>query len=267
MSASIPETGQLDWEHFEQQVNARTKLVAVGAASNAIGTISDVRRAADLAHSVGALAFVDAVHYAPHTLVDVRALECDFLACSSYKFYGPHTGILFGRHELLAKVDFPKLIPAPDEAPDRVETGTQSFESMAGAAAAVDFLASLGHGATRRAKLESAFGELHRRGSELFARMWTGLQEIPGVRTFGPAPGAARTPTIAFTVQGHTAAQVARALVRQGVFASDGHFYAMTVIDRLGLAPHGVLRAGCACYTTEEEVDRLLAGVRALVQG
>ena len=139
----IPETGQLDWDHFAQQLNARTKLVAIGAASNALGTINDVRRAAEMAHSLGARIFVDAVHYAPHELVDVRELDCDFLSCSAYKFYGPHIGVLYGRHELLASIDFPKLLPSPDTPPERAETGTQNHEGIAGAAAAVDFLASL----------------------------------------------------------------------------------------------------------------------------
>ena len=260
----ISETGQLDWEHFAQQISSRTKLVAIGAASNAIGTITTVRRAADMAHAVGAQVFVDAVHYAPHELVDVSALDCDFLACSAYKFYGPHIGILYGRHELLAQVDFPKLLPAPNYAPDRAETGTQNFEGINGAAAAVDFLSSFGSGATRRERLRSSFAALHARGVKLVTQLWRGLAEIDGVRTFGPPPEAPRTPTVAFTVAGHSASNVARQLAARGVFVSDGDFYAMTAIDRLGQSQHGVVRVGCACYTTGEEVDRLLKGVRAI---
>ncbi len=260
----IPETGQLDWDHFGQQITARTKLVAIGAASNAIGTITKVRRAAEMAHAVGALVFVDAVHYAPHQLVDVRALDCDFLACSSYKFYGPHLGILYGRHRLLASFDFPKLIPAPDNAPDRVETGTQNFEGMNGAAAAVNFLAGLGHGATRREHLQSSFAELHERGAVLVRQLWNGLNEIKGVRTYGPTPDEPRTPTVSFTVEGHSAMEVARQLATCGVFVSDGHFYAMTAVERLGQSQHGVVRAGCACYTSADEVDRLIRGVREI---
>ena len=263
----IPETGQLDWEHFAAQLNSRTKLVAVGAASNAIGTITNIRRAADMAHAAGAQVFVDAVHYAPHELVDVRALDCDFLACSAYKFYGPHIGVLFGRHQLLAELDFPKLLPAPDYAPDRAETGTQNFEGMNGAAAAVDFLASFGDGASRRERLASTFARLHSRGSRLVRHLWEGLAEIDGVRTFGPPPDAPRTPTVAFTVPGHSASDVARQLAARGVFVSDGHFYAMTAIERLGQSQHGVVRAGCACYTTVEEVERLLEGVRVIAKG
>ena len=124
LARMIPATGQLDWDHFAQQINARTRLVAIGAASNALGTITEVRRAAAMAHAVGAQIFVDAVHYAPHALIDVREMDCDFLSCSAYKFYGPHIGILYGKRYLLSALDFPKLIPAPDTAPERAETGT-----------------------------------------------------------------------------------------------------------------------------------------------
>jgi cysteine desulfurase family protein (TIGR01976 family) len=262
LAKMIPETGQLDWDDFARQINRQTRLVAIGAASNAIGTITNVQRAADLAHAVGAQVFVDAVHYAPHQLVDVRALDCDFLACSAYKFYGPHIGILFGRDELLAAVDFPKLIPAPDEVPDRVETGTPNFEGMAGAAAAVNFLSGFGTGTTRRERLQTAFREFHERGSELIIRLWNGLSNIEGVRLFGPPPEAPRTPTLAFAIRQLPSTNVARQLAERGVFVSDGDFYAMTVIERLGQSQQGVVRAGCACYTTEKEVDRLLEGVR-----
>lgn len=262
----IPETGQLDWENFGRQVNGRTKLIAIGAASNALGTITDVRRAAEMAHAAGAQIFVDAVHYAPHQLVDVREMDCDFLACSSYKFYGPHIGILYGRNELLEAVDFPKLIPSPDEAPERAETGTPNFEGMAGAAAAVEFLASLGRGVTRRERLSLAFGALHSRALQLITHLWNGLSELDGVRIYGPQPDAPRTPTMAFTVDGVSSTEVSKRLVEHGVFASNGDFYARTVVERLGLTSAGLLRAGCACYTTGEEIERLLEGVRAIAR-
>jgi cysteine desulfurase family protein (TIGR01976 family) len=197
-----PTTGTLDWDDFERYVNNRTKLVAVGAASNALGTINDVTRVTELAHSVGAYAFVDAVHFVPHHLSDVRSIGCDFLICSAYKFYGPHIGVLWCRRELLESLPFAKLQPAPDNAPDRAETGTQSHESIAGAAAAVDFPSS----------------------------------------------------------------QAARRLAERGVFVSHGDFYAATVIERLGLGVEGLVRAGCACYTSAEEIDRLVKGVRDIAQ-
>ncbi len=260
----IPETGQLDWENFAAQLNERTKLIAIGAASNALGTITDVRRAGQLAHEAGAQIFVDAVHSAPHALVDVRELDCDFLSCSAYKFYGPHIGVLYGKHDLLTAIDFPKLQPSLDTAPERAETGTQNHEGMAGAAAAVDFLASLGAGADRRARLQNVFAGLHTRGQQLLARLWNGLAKMDNVQLFGPPPDKPRTPTIAFTVAGRSAEEVAEQLGAQGVFVSHGDFYATTAIERLGQSRDGVVRAGCACYTSEEEIDRLLAGVAEL---
>jgi cysteine desulfurase family protein (TIGR01976 family) len=264
LAKMIPKTGQLDWDDFSAQLNARTKLVAIGAASNALGTINDIRRASDLAHSVGAQIFVDAVHYAPHGLIDVHEWNCDFLACSAYKFYGPHIGILYGRHDLLSSLDFPKLTPAPDSAPERGETGTQNHEGIAGTAAAVDFVAALAPGATRRERLDLAFRELQEQSESTVSQMWHGLEKIERVRLYGPQPGGARTPTVAFTVNGLASVEVARRLADRGLFLSHGDFYAMTVVERLGLSPNGLVRAGCACYTTPEEVDRLLAAVRAL---
>ncbi|HET6842001.1 MAG TPA: cysteine desulfurase-like protein, partial [Candidatus Angelobacter sp.] len=246
MVKMIPETGELNWDDFSRQLTERTKLVAICAASNALGTINNVRRAGEMAHSSGAKIFVDAVHHAPHELIDVRDWNCDFLACSAYKFYGPHIGILYGRHDLLDSLDFPKLAPAPDSAPERAETGTQNHEGIAGAAAAVNFLASLASGPTRRERLHAAFQELHERGEALITQLWNGLREIRHVRVYGPPSRTPRTPTIAFTVDDVPAIEVAEKLVERGVFLSHGDFYAMTVVERLGQMPHGLVRAGCA---------------------
>ena len=267
MAKMVPETGRLDLDDFGRHLNSRTKLVAIGAASNALGTITDVRRAADMAHAVDAQVFVDAVHYAPHQLVDVREMDCDFLSCSAYKFYGPHIGVLYGRRDLLAALDFPKLLPAPDAPPERAETGTQNHEGIAGAAAAVDFLASLAPRETRRASLDAAFSKLHERGNELVRQLWNGLSEIEGVDLFGPSPGEPRTPTIAFTVAGVSSTDVARRLADRALFVSNGDFYAATVVERLGLRSDGLVRAGCACYTDGEEIERLIGGVRRIAQG
>ncbi len=257
-----PETGQLDWPALERALGPRTRLLAIGGASNALGTVNDVAAAARLARSVGALTFMDAVHYAPHALADVQVLGVDFLACSAYKFYGPHVGILWGRGELLEALDVPKLEPAPSRIPDKLETGTQNHEGIAGVRAAVDFFASLAPaGGSRRERLGAAFGVLHRRGEELLRRLWDGLARTPGVRCFGPPPGQPRTPTVAFAVEGRTSTAVARACAARGVFVSNGDFYAATVLERLGYAKDGLVRAGCACYTTAEEVDRLVEAV------
>ena len=269
------ETGALDWEDFESKVNPRTKVVAVGAASNALGTLTDLARAGRLAESVCAYMFVDAVHYAPHRLADVRALRCDFLVCSAYKFYGPHVGAMFCRRELLESLPFPKLAPAPDSAPEVAETGTQNHEGIVGAAAAVNFLASLSRGAptaplagsARRERLRASFDALHARGMALTELLWEGLSGVEGVKLYGPRPGEPRTPTVAFTVEGVTSTEAARRLAARGLFVSHGDFYAATVVERFGLRPEGLVRAGCACYTSREEVERLVAGVGEVARG
>jgi cysteine desulfurase family protein (TIGR01976 family) len=269
------EAGALDWEDFERQVNAKTKLVAIGAASNALGTITDIGRAAGLARAAGAYLFVDAVHYAPHELVDAHALGCDFLVCSAYKFYGPHAGAMFCRRELLETLPFPKLVPAPETAPERAETGTQNHEGVVGSAAAVNFLASLASGppdisdteATRREQLRRTFAALHTRGLALTRRLWDGLASIEGVKLYGPPPGTPRTPTVAFTVTAVASTEVARKLAARGLFVSHGDFYATTVVERLGLGEEGLVRAGCACYTSGEEIDSLIAAVAEIAAG
>jgi cysteine desulfurase family protein (TIGR01976 family) len=259
----IPESGQLDWPKLEELLNSGPRLLAIGAASNALGTISDVARATRLARAAGALTFVDAVHLAPHEPVDVKSIGCDFLACSAYKFYGPHIGIMFARESVLVKLDVPKLAPAPETAPERLETGTLNHEGIIGASAAVDFLASLALGETRRTRLARTYAELHARGQALVRWLWNGLSAVPGVTLYGPPPTSARTPTVAFTVEGMPAEQVAERLAARAVFVSSGDFYATTVVERLGVSD-GLVRAGCACYTTEEEVNRLIEGVRDL---
>ncbi|MBX3132017.1 MAG: cysteine desulfurase-like protein [Gemmatimonadaceae bacterium] len=253
--------GELVLSSLERVLSPKTKLLAIGAGSNALGTITDVAAAAALAHQLGTLVYVDAVHYAPHQLVDVKAFNCDFLGCSAYKFYGPHVGVIYGKERLIGELDAPKLEPAPNNAPDRLETGTQNHEGIVGAAAAVDFLASLGSGSTRRDRLVSAFHLLHEDASALLRRLWEGLHAIPGVTVYGPGPDRPRTPTVSFTVDGVPSEQVARGLAERAVFVSNGDFYASTVVRLLGHGDDGLVRVGAACYTTMDEVERLLAGV------
>jgi cysteine desulfurase family protein (TIGR01976 family) len=259
----VRETGDLDWDRFQALLSPETRIVAIGAASNALGTVVDVRRAVQLSKAVDALVFVDAVHLAPHERLRVRELDCDFLACSAYKFYGPHVGVLYGREALIHGLDVPRLPPAPNRSPDRLETGTLNHEGIVGAAAAVDFLASLAEGDTRARRLDVVFQGLLHRGEQLVRRMWEGLARVPGVRLYGPPPGNPRTPTVAFTVEDVSPRTVVSRLARDfGLFLSHGDFYASTVVDALGLrAKGGLIRAGCACYTTEEEVDRLVEAV------
>lgn len=266
----LTETGQLDWDDLESAITPKTKLLAISGASNALGTINDVQRAARLAHSVGALVYVDAVHYSHHLLPDVKELECDFLACSAYKFYGPHIGVFYGRHELLQSLDVPRLQPAASQAPEHLETGTQNHEGIIGAAAAVNFLASLSkvgsEGSTRRERLQRTYAALHHRGLEQVKQLWEGLRAIEGVTVYGPDPGQPRTSTISFTVKDIPSEEVTTRLVERGVFTSHGDFYAQTVVEKLGKVEQGLVRAGCACYTTAEEITRLIDGVSEIVR-
>jgi cysteine desulfurase family protein (TIGR01976 family) len=275
-----PESGQLDWSDFERLVTKKTRVVSFGAGCNALGTVNDYRRAVQMAHAVGALALVDAVHYAPYFLADVKDTDCDFLTCSAYKFYGPHVSVFYGKKDLLESIDFPKLDPAPDTAPERVEMGTQNHEGIAGAAATVDFYASLvasGTGVppvnlaqdaptTRRELLQTAFAGLRDHSSAQVKRLWLELANIKGVRLYGPPPDVPRTPTVSFTVDQTASTECARRLAAKGLFASHGDFYAATVIERLGLQPEGLVRVGCACYTSEEEIDRLIEAVSEIAK-
>lgn len=253
---------------LERLLSSRTKVVAIGAASNILGTVTDVQPLVAAAHAAGATTIVDAVHYAPHALVDARAIGADFLLCSAYKFYGPHIGVCYGKHDATMALDLPRLEPAPDYAPECLETGTQNHEGIVGAAAAVDFLASLApHGGDRRERLQTAMHGMHKRCEQLLLQLWDGLASVPGVTLYGPPPGTPRTPTISFHVRGHPSDSVARALAPRGVYVSHGDFYATTVARRLGLADEGLVRAGCAAYTTSDEISRLVDGVRELATG
>jgi cysteine desulfurase family protein (TIGR01976 family) len=258
--------GRLDDDDLAQKLTPGTRLLAVGAASNALGTINDVPRLVKQAHAVGALAFIDGVHYAAHHMADVRAWDCDFFACSAYKFYGPHVGVLWGRRELIESLDPPRLAPATPSAPDRLETGTLNHEGIVGAGAAIDYLAALAHAdRPRRQRLALVSRSLEERGARLLRQLWEGLGAIAGVELYGVPPGGgARTPTIAFTLADVPAADIAAALAERGVFVSCGDFYATTVARVLGHEHDGLVRAGCAAYTTEEEVERLIDGVRRL---
>ena len=260
------ESGLLDWSHLTELVSNKVKILAIGGASNALGTINDIKKATSLAHEAGAYVFVDAVHYAPHQLVDVQQIGCDFLACSPYKFYGPHLGVLYGKHELLEQLNVPKLVPAPDHHGERLETGTQNHEGIVGAAAAVNFLADLHPEPSldRRLRLQLVYDTLHQRGHELISHLWYALNDIEHVTLYGPSPELPRTPTLSFTVKNMPSEEVTRRLSDAGIFTSHGDFYATTVVHRLGLSGEGLVRAGCACYTTKNEVNRLIQSLQHL---
>lgn len=252
----------IDMADLESKIGPRTKLVAIGYASNAVGTINDVRRVVQLARDAGALSFVDAVHYAPHGPIDVAELGCDFLACSVYKFFGPHVGVLYGRREHLERLRPYKVRPASDAVPDRWMTGTQNHECLAGAIAAVDYLASLGQGATRRQRLLNAMATIKEYERGLGERLIRGLLAIPGLSFYGirePERFAGRTPTVSFRLEGRSPREVAERLAERGIFVTDGNYYALNLSERLGVEEHGgMVRVGLVHYHTAAEVDYLL---------
>ena len=263
----------LDMDDLRCKITSRTKLIAAGCASNAVGTINPVAEIVRLAHEAGALAFIDAVHYAPHGLIDVRALDCDFLACSPYKFFGPHMGCIYGKRDLLLRFRPYKVRPAPAYLPDRWETGTQVHEGLAGVTAAIDYLADLGRHADpaaedRRAALVIAYRVIRQHEMALAARMIAGLLKIPGVRFYGISDAARfdeRCPTVAVRVKDLTPLDCARFLGDRGIFTWDGNYYALNLTERLGVEKTGgLLRIGLVHYNTAEEVDRLLAAMREL---
>jgi cysteine desulfurase family protein (TIGR01976 family) len=264
----------LDLADLDELLGPRTRLVAVGWASNAVGTINPIGAIVDRAHATGARTYVDAVHAAPHLPIDVQAVGTDFLACSTYKFFGPHVGVLYGRAEALDALPTYKLTPAHD----RFETGTQNFEGLAGVAAAVDYLAGIGsthatagHDDDRRTRLHAAMTAIRAYEMALYRRLADGLEALPGVRFYGitdPARFAERTPTAALTIEGHAPRAIAEALGRDGIAAWDGDFYARGLIERLGLAATGgVLRLGLTHYNTAAEVDRVVGALSRIAQG
>jgi cysteine desulfurase family protein (TIGR01976 family) len=258
-----PESCTLDFDALEKLLTSRTRLVAVGLASNAVGTVTDAARVAALARQVGALSFVDAVHFAPHRLIDVSSIGCDFLTCSAYKFFGPHVGILWGKEEHLSGLTPYKVPPASDSSPGRWETGTLNHEGIAGTGAAVEWIASLGgEDGDLRERIAAGMRTIQGLEDPLLQQLLTGLRSIPGVTVYGPPAGHPRTPTLAFTSRNETAGQLAERLAGEAVFVWAGDFYAPTVIDRLGLRERGgVVRVGLAPYNTAAEVDRLLESV------
>jgi cysteine desulfurase family protein (TIGR01976 family) len=265
----------LDTADLGRQITERTRLVAVGYASNAVGTINDVAEIIRLAHAVGAMAFIDAVHYAPHGAIDVGALDCDFLACSPYKFFGPHTGALYGKREHLTRLRPYKVRPASDQIPDRWETGTQNHEGLAGVTAAIDYLADLGRRAapavsTRRAALLAAYEAIRPYERALATRLIAGLLEIPGLAFYGvrtPLSFDRRVPTVAIRISGKTPRELAEFLAARGIFTWDGNYYALNLTERLGVeSSGGMLRIGLVHYNTAEEVERLLAALNDLAR-
>jgi cysteine desulfurase family protein (TIGR01976 family) len=280
-----PRDCTLDMASLEQAIGSRTKLVAIGYASNAVGTINDVQRAVALAHSVGALCFIDAVQYAPHKLIDVQALDCDLLACSAYKFFGPHLGILYGKYDLLDRLTAYKVRPAGNLPPDKFETGTQSFESIAATLGVMEYLAWLGttfgnventspstssttSQRVERAVLERAMQVIDAYELELNSALLGGLTSVPGLHLYGisdPQRMNWRVPTFSFTLDGKHPDEVAAALASQGINVWNGNYYALSVMERLDLERQGgMVRVGLTHYNTLDEIDHLVASLRTL---
>jgi len=283
----------LDYKDFESKVNPRTRVVALGYASNAVGTINDVKWAADLAHSVGAVCVVDAVHSALHVTVDVNDIGCDFLLCSAYKFFGPHVGIMYGKRDAFDNLRTYKVKAQNEMPPYKIETGTLNHEGIAGVTEAVDFIAGLGEAfveekmgagldsdtgrcscgcccseppaSSRRRDIVAGFEAIERHERPLLSALMDGLDSVRGVTMYGLPAAARRTPTVSFRLKGKTPAEIAEFLGDRGIFVWDGDFYATTLIERMGLAEQGgVVRVGIAPYNTAEEVDRLLHWVRKI---
>src|SRR6266852_6907874 len=264
----------LDLDDLKSKLSSKTKVVAVGYASNIVGTINPIAEITKLAHAAGALIYVDAVHYAPHGPIDVQALDCDFLVCSPYKFFGPHMGTLYGKKEHLERFKPYKVRPAADAVPECWETGTQVQELIAGIAAAVDYIAELGRHAdssvkSRREALQAAYRATHEYETGLLTRLIAGLQAIPGMRIFGITDAKRfeeRCSTLSFRLSDHNPTKIAAFLGDRGIFTWDGNFYALNLSERLGVEQHGgVLRVGLVHYNTADEVERLLGALHEFV--
>ena len=283
----------LDMADLASKINAKTKLVAVGYASNAVGTINPVKEVVRLAHAAGALAYIDAVHYAPHGLIDLAALDCDFLVCSTYKFFGPHMGVLYGKREHLKRLRPYKVRPNTNAIPNCWEWGTLSHECIAGIAACVDYIADLGRVShpshtgvahptrfslggnddtklsPRRAAIEAAYAVIHDHERALLERMMAGLRAIPGIRIYGitdPARFDQRCPTLAVRIAGHTPLELATKLGDRGIFTWDGNYYALNLTEHFDVEKSGgFLRIGLVHYNTADEVDRFLAALHEIV--
>lgn len=264
-TARVTADGTLDTADFASLVSPRTRLVAFAAASNVLGSINAVDQLVALARRHGALTFVDTVHYSGHLVGHAHDWGCDFVACSAYKFYGPRVAALWIRKAVLDSLEGLVLAPAPSTGTSKLERGALSHEGIAGAAAAVEYLAALaGHSGTRRQRLEIVSKVLQERELALFERLWSGVKGLRRVTTVGPGPGFHRTATLSFAFEGMSASALSRRLSQAGLFLSHGNFYAQQLVRALGHEEDGLVRAGCAIYSTADEVERLLEGLKRI---
>jgi cysteine desulfurase family protein (TIGR01976 family) len=261
-----PETLTLDLDDLEAKITTRTKLVAVGLASNAVGTVNDVAAIADRTHEAGGLVAVDAVHAAPHIPIDRDAIEAEVITCSAYKFFGPHVGLTAVRRDLLEEMGVYRLDPAPDHAPDRLETGTQNHEGISGVKGALDFISSLGSGASPRERFVSAMQTIEWYEAWLAKNLRTRLREIPRVMLYAAPDNVRKTPTIAFRVEGHATRKVCEHALKDGFFVAGGDFYASTLAEKLGIRDSGgFVRVGLAPYNTAGEVEGFIESLERFV--
>ena len=268
-----PHGCMLNMADFERFINRKTKVVAVGYASNSVGSINDVKTITSMAHEVGSLVYIDAVHFAPHGPINVNEIGCDFLVCSAYKFFGPHIGVLYGRHDLLEALPATKVVPAGNEPPDKFETGTNNFEGICGASAAVDYIYSVGEQfgtefeaqfsdlSGRRQTMKAAMAAIRSYESNLCQKFLSGLRQIPGIHLYGITESDKmnqRVPTVSFTLKGLSPREISRRLDKRNIFVWDGHFYAVAAVERLGLLDKGgLVRVGFCHYNTQQEVEQL----------
>ena len=256
----LEEDGSLDYADLEKKISEKTRVIAIGLASNIFGTVNDIDRVRQLAYEVGALLVVDAVHYVPHLLTDVAGIDCDFLLCSAYKFYGPHVGILYSKPGALDRLDTDRLRTQMQNAPYRIERGTLNHAALAGVSEAVNFLASFGEGNSTREKIVSGMSVIQNHERSLAQQLYLGLREMDGVDMYGPPlKETQRAPTLSFTVENKRPADLCKSLAEHGICAWDGHFYAIRAVEVLGLMGQGgVTRMGIAVYNTKEEIEYVI---------
>ena len=263
----LEEDGSLNYADLEKKISEKTRVIAIGLASNIFGTVNEIDRVRQLAYEVGALLVVDGVHYVPHLLTDVREIDCDFLLCSAYKFYGPHVGILYSRPGALDRLDTDRLRVQTQTAPYKIERGTLHHAALAGVAAAVDFIASMGEGQTQRDKITTAMAHIQKYERSLAQQLYLGLRDLDGVDIYGPPlKETQRAPTISFTVENHRPEAICQYLSEHGICAWDGHFYAIRAVEVMDLMGQGgVTRMGIAAYNTAEEIDYVIKVLKQLL--
>jgi cysteine desulfurase family protein (TIGR01976 family) len=263
----LEEDGSLDYADLEKKISEKTRVIAIGLASNIFGTVNEIDRVRQLAYEVGALLVVDGVHYVPHLLTDVKAIDCDFLLCSAYKFYGPHVGILYSRPGALDRLETDRLRVQTQHAPYRIERGTLNHAALAGVSAAVDFVASFGEGASLREKIISGMGLIQKYERSLAQQLYLGLRDLDGVDIYGPPlKETQRAPTISFTVENKRPEEICRLLADHSICAWDGHFYAIRAVEALGLMGQGgVTRMGIAAYNTSDEIEYVIATLQKML--